>query len=433
MIIYENNCKSITLDKAKGILSKSRLLGCSILYSDDEYTIIDMGSSFDYVIYIRNKCEQNKNECYYAEVPKSETTSYDDRWTLIVDKNLNFNFIISDLTNILNTTMEKILESQEFNKVIKLNRLRTECSKNGKKYLFKKLTVIGGASLVYASNMFKNLIEFEEIDIAKMKTENIQSTEKMFCGVNTDKLDLSKNKFNSVHNLREMFYLANIRELKIFKLVTNYKTSLTKTFSQLITDELDLSSWDMSEITNLSYMFYYSTINRLNLDGWKTPKLKILDYTFANSKIKNLDKISFDTSNVKSFDSTFSGINIETLDLSEMDLSNAMFMLSCFGDSKFRNLVLPNFSNTTIINTVSMFNRCTIKKLDLSSLKNGEPINMARMFYRANIGYLDISGITYLNNSSTKKFTENMFDYSKIKEIRSNSPGIIKLYENRNK
>ena len=227
--------------------------------------------------------------------------------------------------------------------------------------------------MVYYGNALK------EVRLDGLNLENCYSAERMFSGVNVEKIDFSNVNLENVFTCYKMFneceQLVTVKGLDLnSKNLINLRGAFFKCIS--LTD-LEIVNINTEKVTNMGYMFYRcQSLENLDVSKFNTKNVRDMSYMFGNMrKLKELKLLNFNTEKVQDMSHMFYRCEkLKDLDLSSFkteNLSDVSYMFYCCYDLKSVNI--SSFDTWKIGNFSYFMYFCnSLEKLDFDNFKNGE-------------------------------------------------------------
>ena len=322
--------------------------------------------------------------------------------------------------------------------------------------------------------MFKGLIDIEEIDMSFFDLSNFKQTRLMFALSGFISINLTNSNTQNLMNMQETFkdckslvsvtlnidafnvinmeymfaYCSSLKSVNFNGLISSDKSTLSHTFEScesLIS--LDLTSFIFKGQTT-EYMFYncrslksiifptntdqfFSNMNgmfkgcksliSLDISSFHSAK----DFSEVFTNCKNLTEIIFSENFIikgKYMNSTFSGCeSLAFLNLSSFDTSNVESMYKLFYDCKsLSSIELSNSFNLTKVKTLEkMFYGCeSLVYLDTSLFDTPLVTKANEMFYNCNsLKYLNLSkfDMSHLKNINRMFYGTQSLEYINLK------------------
>ena len=319
--------------------------------------------------------------------------------------------------------------------------------------------------------MFKGLIDIEEIDMSFFDLSNFKQTRLMFAFSGFISINLTNSNTQNLMNMQETFkdckslvsvtlninvinmeymfaYCSTLKSVNFNGLISSDKNTFSHTFEScesLIS--LDLTSFIFKGQTT-EYMFYncralksiifpantdqfFSNMNgmfkgcksliSLDISSFHSAK----DFSEVFTNCKNLTEIIFSENFIikgKYMNSTFSGCeSLAFLNLSSFDTSNVESMYKLFYDCKsLSSIELSNSFNLTKVKTLEkMFYGCeSLVYLDTSLFDTPLVTKANEMFYNCNsLKYLNLSkfDMSHLKNINRMFYGTQSLEYINLK------------------
>ena len=225
------------------------------------------------------------------------------------------------------------------------------------------------------SSLFYHFTNCESIDLSKVNTSGMTSTNRMFQGCSSlTSLDVSTWDTGNVTDMSYLFIGC----------------------SGL--DSLDLSGWNTGNVTNMTSMFNgCSGLTSLNVSGFNTEGVTKMYKMFnACSGLTSLDLSGWNTAKVTDMGDMFDGCSgLTSLNLSGWNTGNVTDMSDMFdGCSVLTSLDVSGWNTEGVKNMKNMFHNCSsLTSLNVSGWNTGNVTNMYNMFYCCSgLTSLDVSG-----------------------------------------
>ena len=239
-----------------------------------------------------------------------------------------------------------------------------------------------------ASEMFKNHMEINTLDLSEIDTENVTNMSGMFWGCrDMTTLNLTGFKTQNVTNMSYMF--AGCSSLAYFT-VTHFRTDKVTDMSYMFNTcrgitSLDLRGFDTSSVTDMHCMFAESRyLTSISMDTISTNNVTNMWGMFTNcTGLTRLDVTKFDTTKVTNMQRMFEGCQrLESIDVTRFKTNAVTDMSYMFFDCEaLTSLDVSNFNTSNVTNMKHMFYYCKeLKNLDLSKFSTGNVTDMYGMF-----------------------------------------------------
>ena len=251
--------------------------------------------------------------------------------------------------------------------------------------------------------MFESCTSLSSINLSNINTSKVSYMEDMFCFCESlTSLNLSNFDTSKVYTIYRMFWgCESLTSLNVSTFNTSKVGNMELMFSgcKKLTS-LNISNFDLSSVTNMDSMFKGCTnLTSLNLPNFGKSRVKDMRWMFKDcTYLTSLNLSGFDTSQVTDMSLMFCDCkSLISLDLSNFNTSIVTDMDSMFkGCTSLTSLNLINFNTSTVTNMDSMFYGChKLKYLNLSNFDVTKVINVKYMFY-------DCKSLNYINLGNTK-------------------------------
>ena len=251
---------------------------------------------------------------------------------------------------------------------IYLDNSKKEINRNYimKNEIIAKIKVIIDMEIKSLSKLFNECLYVKEIKFIRFNRIDFTDFSYMFnYSKDLINIDISKIKTDNIENMKNMF--SSCSSLKSLNL-TNFKTDKVKNISYMFFDctlleDLDLSNFKTSNLIEMSCMFSFcESLKELNLSNFLADKLTKMERIFQGcTSLIYLNMIKFKTDNVIRMDHMFYDcLSIEKLDLSHFKTDKVENMKLMFHRCEaLKELNLSNFIFNNSNNVENMFSGCS--------------------------------------------------------------------------
>ena len=272
-------------------------------------------------------------------------------------------------------------------------------------------------------SMFNDCAKLESIDLSRFDTSNVTSMIHMFCGCSSlTSIDLSKFDTRNVTDMKGMF--AGCSGLTSLDL-SGLKNCNVHDMSNMFSGCKGLTSLDLSNLNTSDVVLFYnmfgscSGLTSLDLSSFDTSGATNMANMFSEcTGLTSLDLSSWDTSNVKTVSEIFKGCNnLETVDMSNWNTQNVETVSSMFNScSKLTSVDLSNFDTSKVTYSSEIFAYCTdLASVDLSGWNTSNFKDMSKMFY--NCSSLESLDVSHFNTEKVNDMNYMFYNCDKLSDL----------------
>lgn len=158
--------------------------------------------------------------------------------------------------------------------------------------LMGELQVVGGASIVNASELFYECI-LDKLDLTQFNTQNMEIAYNMFADSNIKEIEFGGHcTMSKVTNMEGMFRCFSGNKLDLNKLNTSSVTNMKNMFENCYCNELLINNIDISKVISMEGMFLDATITELDISKWILSDINNTKYIFKDFEVENEVKLS---------------------------------------------------------------------------------------------------------------------------------------------
>jgi len=189
-----------------------------------------------------------------------------------------------------------------------------------------------------ASQMFADNATFNDSDVSRWDTSQIQNTNSMFSGCSAFNRPLASWDTSSITNMGSMFNNA-------------------RSFNQ------NIGSWDVSSVTDFGFMFSacraFNNGGSPDIQNWTTTSASRFDAMFNDCRTFNQPVGSWDTSNVRNMRFMFNNCVVFNQPLNTWNTSNVSSFRAMLQNCETFNQPVDSWNTSSVTNMSFVFSGCT--------------------------------------------------------------------------
>ena len=254
-----------------------------------------------------------------------------------------------------------------------------------------------------AEGMFSGATIFNDPNISKWDTSNIERTFQMFYNAKAFNQPLNNWNTNKFLDIGWMFYGASAFNQPLDKWNVSNVSSMSQTFNGASSFNQDINSWQVNNVNTMNGMFFDATVFDKPLNSWNIGNVLSLNGMFTNAKAFNQPLNNWTPVKATEMQGMFSGAtafnqNIDSWNVSSVGNMSAMFM----GASAF-NQPLNSWNVTKVSTMTYMFNSATtfnqpLNNWILTSINDTQFMFQNATSFNQNINSWNVSNVTNMTS-----------------------------------